>query len=95
MAATGLKNGHFDEVTARTVYVTNDAGLPVVTLGVSRRPHDNSNGFVRVSSARGRSLVTLSANADDEGTVTTYQPNGKELVEVGASDNGGLVEVYN
>ena len=29
------------------------------------------------------------------GAVTTYQPNGKRLVTLGNSDNGGLVYVYN
>jgi hypothetical protein len=32
MAATGLKNANFDEVTARRVYVENDAGNVVVAL---------------------------------------------------------------
>jgi len=32
MAATGLKNANFDEVTARRVYVENDAGDVVVAL---------------------------------------------------------------
>ena len=29
------------------------------------------------------------------GTVTTYQPSGKEWMELGAGQNGGYVEVYN
>ena len=34
MAATGLKNGVFDKVVARSIYVTNDVGETVVGLGV-------------------------------------------------------------
>ena len=29
------------------------------------------------------------------GAVTTYQPNGKQLVSVGTSERGGSVYVYN
>ena len=34
---------------------------------------------------------------DSEGRVTTYAPNGKELVELGAAsdDTGGMVAVFN
>ena len=39
-------------------------------------------------------LVTLNANDFGDGAVTTYQPNGKTLVELGANPNGGIVDVY-
>jgi len=32
---------------------------------------------------------------EDEGTVTTYQPNGKELVKLNANDSGGLATIFN
>ena len=35
MAATGLKDGNFDTVTARTIFVENDAGKIVVSLGAN------------------------------------------------------------
>ena len=40
-------------------------------------------------------LVALSSIVDGEGSVTTYQPNGKDLVKLGANDSGGGVVVYN
>jgi hypothetical protein len=43
----------------------------------------------------GDPVVVLDATDDGDGLVTTYQPNGKELVGLGASDTGGIVEVYN
>lgn len=68
MAATGMKRGDFDVVTAQAIFVINEAGMPVVGLGSTDFGH---------------------------GTVTTYQPNGKELVELGASDSGGVINVHN
>ena len=46
-------------------------------------------------SAKGKDLVVLGVTVSGNGTVTTYQPNGKELVDLTASDNGGLVYVHN
>jgi len=37
----------------------------------------------------------LGSTVDGEGLVRTQQPNGKPLVELGASANGGLVDVLN
>ena len=91
MAATGDKDGRFDTVVARTIYVKNDAGDFVVVLGAD----DDGNGLVQTKSAKGKELVQLTSTVEDNGTVTTYQPNGKRLVDLTASDNGGLVYVYN
>ena len=90
MAATGDKDGVFDTVTARAIWVANDAGEFVVGLGAD----DSGNGTVFPQSAKGKDLVALGATTGG-GSVTTYQPNGKELVALSASDNGGLVYVYN
>ncbi len=68
VAATGDKVGRFDTVTARHIFVKNDAGKIVVTLG---------------------------ANDGGDGLVTTHQPNGKDLVDLTASDNGGMIRVFN
>ena len=48
-------------------------------------------------SAKGKDLVTLTSTVRDDGTVITFSPNGKQLVELGAAsdDTGGLVHVYN
>jgi len=96
MAATGDKDGHFatvwaDTVVARHIYVKNDAGKLIVTLGAN----DGGHGLVVTESAQGKDLVELGSTVNGIGTVTTYAPNGKELVTLGASDNGGLVYVWN
>ena len=90
MAATGDKSGEFDTVVARSIYLLNDAGDAVVTLGAN----DDGDGVVYTMSAKGPLLVTLGLTVGG-GSVTTYQPNGKALVELGTSDNGGLVYAFN
>ncbi|MDB4699191.1 hypothetical protein OAF45_03530 [Candidatus Latescibacteria bacterium] len=42
-----------------------------------------------------RGLFVYCRRTKSGGTVKTYQRNGKELVNLGTSDNGGLVYVYN
>ena len=76
MAATGLKDGHFDTVTARHIWVTNDTGDTVVSLSAD----DGGNGMVSMKSAKGKDVVTLERRVDGEGSVTTYGPNGKPQV---------------
>ena len=91
MAATGDKDGDFDTVFARSIYVTNDAGDIVVSLGAN----DVDNGLVYTKSAKGKKLVKLTSTVDDEGVVATYQPNGKELVTLSANPSGGFVDFLN
>ena len=91
MAATGDKDGDFDTVTARSIYVTNDAGEIVVILDAD----DYGDGVVVARSAKGKLLVQLGATVDDEGAITTYGPNGKVLVALSATDNGGAIQVSN
>ncbi len=91
MAATGGKDGDFDAVVARQIYVRNDAGQFVVTLGVD----DDGNGLVYTKSAKGKELVKLTSTVDADGVVGTYRPNGKRLVELTSTDNGGGVVVFN
>ena len=90
MAATGDKDGTFDTVAARSIYVTNDAGDLVVVLGAN----DGGDGLVYTQSAKGKDLVMLGSTVDDQGTVATYQPNGKKLVSLGATMGGGSVTTY-
>ena len=76
VAATGLKNAKFDEVTARRVYVENDAGNVVVALAALPEG-SGGDGLVRVLSGKRNNLVVLTSTQDGSGRVTTYQPNGK------------------
>jgi len=90
VAATGEKYGKFDMLVARTIFVNNDEGRPVVALGAN----DNGDGLVVTESAQGKELVKLTSTVAG-GAFATFQPNGKRLVRLSASDSGGLVYVYN
>lgn len=87
LAATGEKDGVFDMVQARYIAVTNEAGDLVVGLSAD----DYSEGLVYTRSAKGKELVMLRATVDGSGAVLTYQPNRKELVALGRTENGGIV----
>ena len=91
VAATGENDGRFDAVTARTIWVENDAGDTVVFLGANRV----GDGVVSTRSAMGKTLVMLNSAPSHNGTVQTFQPNGKVLVDLSAGDKGGVVNVYN
>jgi hypothetical protein len=91
MAATGEKRGDFETVTARHVWVTNDAGLTVVGLGVN----DSGDGMVMTHKANGQPLVRLTTGGMGGGGISTYQANGKDGVILSTTPNGGLVEVIN
>ena len=47
VAAAELKDGYFETVQTRKIWVTNDAGDVVVSLGAN----DDGDGFVRTESA--------------------------------------------
>jgi hypothetical protein len=91
VAATGDKDGYFDTVQTRKIWVTNDAGDTVVSIGAN----DYGDGLVYTSSAKGKELVSLSAAESDYGMVTTYQPNGKKSVGLSGTENGGAIVVFN
>ena len=86
MAAAGEKDGDFDTVSARHIFVRNDAGSGVVILGADYR----GNGQVYTQSANDRPLVAMGTSPIYDamrrphgsehamGSVTIHQPNGKE-----------------
>ena len=104
MPATGEKDGRFDTVMAKNIFVENavtaqviavrnDAGEYVVNLSAN----DDGNGLVYTMSANGNDLVMLTSTDNGNGAVTTYQSNGKELVELGAAaerNSHGMVTTY-
>ena len=55
MAATSDKDGDFDMVTARSIWVTNDAGKLVFGLSAG----EGGDGVVMTLSAKGTELVRL------------------------------------
>ena len=84
MAATGEKDGNFDVVRAKNIFVESgvmarsiavisDENTLAVTLGIT----DNGNGWAKTISAKGKALVELTSTVDDKGVVMAYQPNGK------------------
>ena len=84
MAATGDKVGDFDTVRAKNVFVEN----AIMAQSVA------------VISGENKLAVSLGVAGDGNGTVTTYETIGSELfgeilVDLTASANGGLVEVFN
>ena len=98
MAATGLKDGHFDVVTAdrvvaRNIYVENDAGEFVVSLGAN----DTGNGLVSTYSAQDKQLVKLTSTRGDEGgLVVVYNKTGEDVVQLGVDEYGnGVVGAFN
>ena len=78
MAARGEKDGNFDTVVARHIFVTNDAGKVVVGLG----PTDGGDGLVNTYSANGRGLVMLGSTVDSEGAIATKRDG---LLAIGAA----------
>ncbi len=91
MAATGLKDGNFDTVTARKILVKNVLGEVVVTLG----SNDLADGLVEAHEIllwnnEGRIAVELGARGGGPGTgyVSTYSIEGKRLVQLTESDVG-------
>jgi len=60
IAAMSQKNAEFDSVTARHLWVNNDAGDFLVTLGAN----GGGDGLVSTYAAKGKMLVELTANAN-------------------------------
>ena len=102
MAATGEKDGNFDVVRAKNIFVESGVmarSIAVIsdenTLAVTSGITDNGNSWVKTISAKGKALVELTSTVDDKGVVMTYQPNGKKLLELSSNGNGGATEVSN
>ena len=88
MAATGAKGGDFNVVTARHIYVKNDAGKIVVGLS----SNDGGHGLVWTESAQGKRLVELTSTRGDEGgLVQVYNKTGEDVVQLGVDEYGNGV----
>jgi hypothetical protein len=99
MAATGEKRGDFpvqlpgvaNLVMAKTIFVMNDAGDVVVSLGVD----DEGGGLVYTKSAKGKELVNLSASANG-GMIEVSNKTGEAIANMGADEYGnGVVGAWN
>ena len=65
VAATGDKDGVFDTVAARAIYVTNDEGDIVLGLGST----NGGNGLVKVYNMMGEGIADMRAGPDGNGVV--------------------------
>ena len=85
MAATVEKDGNFDVVRAKNIFVESgvmarsiavisDENTLAVTLGIT----DNGNGWVKTISAKGKALVELSSNGND-GAIEVSNKTGERL----------------
>jgi hypothetical protein len=74
MAATGEKNGDFDMVRRKAVWVANDAGDLIVGLSAN----DGGDGLVITYSAKGEDLVNLSSSPNGGG-IQVYNKIGEEI----------------
>ena len=91
MAATGEKDGDFDVVTAQKIFVMNDEGEIVVSLGAD----GGGNGLVTTHAPSGKELVALGSTREGTGTVRTLAPNGKKLVALNSTSEGnGTVKTF-
>ena len=72
MAATGDKDGDFDRVEARTIWVKSDAGEYVVGLGAS----DYGGGAIQVYNKMGKIIVHMHEDEYGNGVVGAYKPKG-------------------
>ena len=90
VAATGFKDGHFESVTARHIWVTNEEDHIVVGLTAY-----DGTGSVRVLSAEQKHLVTLSG-IDTGGAILVHNKTGERIVVASADEYGnGVVGAYN
>ena len=90
VAAKDDKISTFDTVAARKVFLLNDANEIIVIMGAT----DSGAGLIKTMS-KGKDLVSLHAAGGGYGKISTYEPNGKELVSLPSNDNGGVAYVFN
>ena len=67
----------------------------LLTAQVVLDANNHGNGMVWTKSASGTDLVWLNSASYNHGTVITFGPSGRKLVDLGASENGVLVAVGN
>ena len=72
MAATGEKNADFDSVTARHIWVKNDAGDRLVALGAI-----NNSGAISVFNKTGEDVVQVGVDEYGNGVVFAGNRKGK------------------
>ena len=90
MGATEEKDGFFDTVTAKNIYVKNEAGEVAIGLGAFE-----GYGTVRTYSPTGKLLVGMGVTPLGDGAVETFSPTGKVLVRISATENGnGTVTTF-
>ena len=97
MAATGEKDGNFDVVRAKNIFVESGVmarSIAVIidenTLAVTSGITDNGNGWVKTISAKGKALVELSSNGNG-GATEVPNKTGEGIVQMYADEYGNGV----
>ena len=91
MAATDLKRGDFDIVTARHINVENDDGKTIISLGLQ----GGNGGAITTYSPTGTKLVWLTANPGGGG-VLIFNTTGEDVVQLHTDEYGnGVVGAFN
>ena len=71
----------------------------VVTMAATGEKYSDFDTIIArtifVKNDAGKMVVTLSTNVDGDGVVQAHSAKGKELVRLGATDNGGIISIYN
>ena len=84
VAATGEKDGNFDTVTARTIFVKNAEIQRRAEIGVLNAR------YINLKNDTGDHVVRLRANPAGDGEISTHSAKGNDLVVLSATtgDNG-------
>jgi hypothetical protein len=89
MAATGEKDGNFDTVTARTIFVKNAEIQRRAEIGVV------TARYINLKNKTGDYVVRLRANPAGDGEISTHSAKGNDLVVLSATTGGnGIVTTY-
>ena len=74
----------------------NSAGIEslVPFLGALAQADDGSSGSLEIL-GKGNRVVRLTSNVARGGSLVTFSNEGNEIVRLGATDAGGLIEVLN
>ena len=90
MGATGDKNGNFDKVFAKTIFVKDSQGKTAVMLTSVL-----GDGIVGVYNSQKKPTVMLLSDDTGVGVVGVHNSQGKKAVWLSSNDRGGTVGVSN
>lgn len=87
----GGQDGKFEKVVAKSIFVTNDADQPVISM----LPTNAGHGALLIGSAQGETLVGMRGTDEGYGTLSTFSPLGNMSVELTSNADGhGMVRTF-